>query len=287
MTTRWWFASATAAFLASCALCAAGATVAGYQPGASAEVSRAEPLPRELADVGVTEHRDGRIPLDLTFQDENGREVRLGSYFDGRHPVILNPVYYSCPMLCGLVLDGVANAVKQMAWKPGQEYVIVTFSFDPRDKPALAKLKQEQYVREVGEPAVAAGWHFLSGGEPEIKALTDTIGFHYRWDEETQQFAHPTTLVICTPDARISRYLYGIEYPPQTVRLSLVEASQGKIGTAVDQITLFCFHYDPKQGRYALAATNLVRAGGTMTMVVLGAGLAALWRREKRRKKTT
>ncbi len=262
----------------------AGAATTGYSPGAAEQADRAEKLPPKLTDVGITEHRDAQVPLDLTFRDEDGKEVRLGSYFDGRRPVILNPVYYGCPMLCGLVMNGLADAIKQMPWKPGDQYTVVTFSIDPRETPTLARLKKENYVKQVGDPAVAAGWHFLTGREPEIVAATGAVGFGYRWDEETQQFAHATAIIVCTPDGRVSRYLYGVEFPPKTLRLSLVEASEGKIGSPLDQITLFCFHYDQQEGRYALAAANVMKAGGLLTLAVLAAILVFFWRRERRRR---
>jgi len=250
----------------------------------AAPADRTEKAPAELDGVGVTEHRSAPLPLDRPFVDEEGRAVRLGDYFDGRRPVILNLGYYGCPMLCGLVVNGLTAGMKQMDWSPGAEYQVVTLSINPAEKPTLAKAKKQNYIKELGRPSSAGGWRFLTGRQADIRAVTDAVGFGYRWVEETQQFAHAAVIVVCTPDGRVSRYLYGIEFDPQTLRLSLVEAAKGKIGSPLDQVLLFCFHYDAREGRYALAAAGLMRLGGVVTAVALGAFLLSLWRREKRRR---
>ncbi len=244
---------------------------------------RTEPLPQQLAGVGVTEHPDARLPLDRVFRDEEGREVRLRDFFDGRRPVILNLGYYACPMLCGLVANGMLDGMKRMDWSPGAEYRVVSLSIDPRENQTLAILKKQNYLKGLGRPSAAAGWSFLTGLEPDIRAVTDAVGFGYRWVEERREFAHAAVLVVCTPDGRVSRYLYGVQFDPQTLRLALVEASEGKIGSTIDQILLFCFHYDAREGRYAVAADRLMRAGGAVVVVALGGFLLALWRRDKRR----
>lgn len=251
----------------------------------TASGQRAEPLPPALTGVGITEHLNEPIPLDLQFTDEDGRRVTLADYFDGEHPVILTLNYYRCPMLCTLQLNGLIDGLNRLAWIPGQQFEIVTVSFDPAEKPALAKLKKQNYMGSYGRPEAARGWHFLTGDEANIKTLTDTLGFSYRWDEGSKQWLHAAAVYVCTPTGRTSRYLYGVMYEPQDLRLALVEAGQGKIGSALDQIILFCFHYDAEAGRYAPAAWNIMRATGVLTVIVLGTILTLLWIRDSRRSK--
>ena len=261
---------------------AALATLLAALPAAAAD--RTERAPEELEGVGVTEHRSAPLPLDRAFVDEEGRPVRLGDFFDGRRPVILNLGYYGCPMLCGLVVNGLTAGMKRLDWSPGAEYQVVTLSINPAETPTLAKAKKQNYIKELGRPSSAGGWRFLTGRQEDIRAVTEAVGFGYRWVEETRQFAHAAVIVVCTPDGKVSRYLYGIEFDPQTLRLSLVEAAKGRIGSPLDQVLLFCFHYDAREGRYALAAAGLMRLGGVITAIALGAFLLTLWRREKRRR---
>ncbi len=253
---------------------------------ARAPAQRAEPTPEALEGVGITEHLGVQIPLDLAFRDEDGRDVTLGDYFESERPVVLTLNYYACPMLCTLHLNGLVDALKELEWTPGQEFEIVTVSFDPKETPRLAKLKKQTYIKEYGRPAAASGWHFLTGDPQAIAALTDTLGFRYRYDEESRQFAHVAVTFVATPDGRVSRYLYGVLYEPKTIRLSLVEATDGRIGTTLDQVILYCFHYDAASGRYAPAAQNFMRAGGGLTVIVLGVLLVGYWRRDQRRKRT-
>jgi protein SCO1/2 len=241
--------------------------------------------PPDLKDVGVTERLDATVPMDLEFVDETGKHVRLGDYFDGEHPVILNLGYYRCPMLCGLVLNGLVDAMREMDWSPQKEFRIVTVSIDPKETPALAKLKKQNYMKAYDRPGAGAGWCFLTGKPEPIKTLTETVGFDYKWNERNQQYAHAAVLVVCTPKGRVSRYLYGVKFEPKTVRLSLVEASEGKIGSTVDKVLLYCFHYDAAERRYSLAAMNVMRAGGALTLVILAAFLFPAWIRGSRRKK--
>lgn len=268
---------------------APGTVQADSAPGAvqadSAPGARSEPLPDELEGVGITERLEAQLPLELTFTDAEERTVALGQYFDGTRPVILNLGYYGCPMLCGLVANGMAEALQQLKWTPGDEFTIVTLSFNPEESPTLAGLKKANYLRELGRPGAAGGWHFLTGDETNIRKLTETAGFHYRWNEERQEYAHAACLVICTPDGRISRYLYGIQFDPQTVRLSLVEAAAGKVGSSFDRFLLFCFQYDATAGRYGPHALKLMQAGGATAILVLGGFLTRSWRRERRRKR--
>jgi protein SCO1/2 len=248
---------------------------------------RAEPLPKELNGVGITEHLGDTLPLDLEFQDEEGKTVRLGEFFDGRRPVILNLVYFSCPMLCTLVLNGVVNGMKGIPWTLGREYVNVTVSIDPAESPTLAARKKASYLESYGRPGVASEWHFLTGQQASITKLADVVGFRYRFNPETREFIHTAGTFICTPEGRLSRYLYGIEYDSQTMKLALTEASSNKIGTTVDKLVLYCFHYDAATGRYAPSAVKLMRLAGGLITVVLAFFLLGLWRREGRRRKSS
>ncbi len=280
--------------LLSAAVCLVAASVevcgqatAPQATSAPAEIrSRTEPMPKELVGVGVTEHPNVQVPLDLEFKDESGRIVRLAEYFKGDRPVILTLNYFRCPMLCTLQLNGLIDALKRMEWTPGNEFRMVTVSFDPTETPTLARLKKQNYLEEYGRPAAAGGWAFLTGRQENIRKLTDTVGFAYRYDEEADQYIHAAALFVCTPDGRVSRYLYGVTFDPQTLRLSLVEAGQGKIGTTVDQVLLFCFHYDAAKGRYGPAAMNLMQSAAVLTLIVVGAVLGVFWRRERRRRRS-
>jgi protein SCO1/2 len=230
---------------------------------------RGETLPEELENVGVTERLDARVPLDAVFRDETGREVALGEYFGQGRPVVLNLMYLGCPMLCGLIGNGLNEAMKQMDWTAGSEFTVLSLSFDHTEKPSLAKLKKMNYLEDLDRPEAAAGWHFLTGDEEPIRRLTEAVGFGFAWNERRQEYAHAAVLVLLTPDGRIARYLYGVQFDPKTLRLSLVEAADGKIGTTRDQILLFCFNYDASTGRYGPAARNLMKAGGLLTIVAL------------------
>lgn len=244
-------------------------------------------VPKETEGVGVTEHPGAVLPLELMFRDENGRDLCLKEYFGGSRPVILTLNYYRCPMLCTLQLNGLVDALRRMEWTPGRQFEIVTVSIDPLETPPLARLKKRNYMKEYGRPEAAKGWHFLTGREENIRRLAATVGFEYRYDRETDQYVHAAALFVCTPEGRVSRYLYGILYDPTTLRLSLVEAAEGRTRSTVDRILLYCFHYDSAKGRYAPAAMNLMRAGGVATVLILGGVLAAYWRREAARRKAS
>ena len=275
----------TAVFVVATAC--ASAQPADTQPacGTTAPADRTEPLPKELEGIGITEHLDAPVPLDLEFKDEDGRTVRLGDYFHENRPVLLTLNYYRCPMLCNLQLNGLVEALRGLAWSPGKEFEIVTVSFDPGETPALARLKKQNYVTEYGRPAALTGWHFLTGRKEPIKALTDAMGFGYRWNPDRKEWMHVAGVFVCTPDGRLSRILYGILYDPQTLRLSMVEAAQNRIGSSLDQILLYCYHYDAQAGRYAPAAMSVMRAGGVFTVVAIGVLLSALWLRDARRRR--
>jgi protein SCO1/2 len=246
---------------------------------------RMEPLPPELQNVGIDEHLNGQLPLDAEFTDHTGKKVKLRDYFDGHKPVILTLNYYKCPMLCGLTLNGMVDGLKDLDWVAGDEFRIVTVSFDPLETSQLALLKRQNYLTAYGKPAAAQGWTFLTGRRGSIDPLLKSTGFRIAWNEERQEWMHVAALLICTPDGRISRYLYGVLFEPKTLRLSLVEASEGKIGTTMDQLLLFCYHYDGKG--YSLAGMRVVQAGGGVTLLAVGLLLAVLWRRERRRATAT
>jgi len=270
--------------VASIAAAMTAAPAAFGETAADTSGGRAEPLPDELEGIGITERQGARLPLDAAFVDENGEAVLLGDYF-GERPVLLNLGYYTCPMLCGLVLNAVLEGLKELEWTAGQEFEIVTASIDPSETSTLAKLKKQNAIKDYGRPEAASGWHFLTGDEKNIRALTDSVGFAYRYDEETAQYAHAAGIFICTPDGRLSRVLYGVIYDPQTLRLSLLEASEGKIGSPLDRILLYCYHYDAARGKYAPAAMNIMRGGGALAAVAFGIALALLWRRDAARRR--
>ncbi len=245
---------------------------------------RTEPLPQELTNVGIDEKLNAQLPLDLEFTNQDGRKVKLREYFDGRRPVILALNYYKCPMLCGLMLNGLLDGLKGMDQTAGDDFQIVTVSFNPGETPILAKQKRDNYLAEYGRPQAGRGWQFLTGKQASITPLLAATGYRVAWNEERQEWMHTTALIICTPDGKISRYLYGIMFEPRTLRLSLVEAAQGKIATTTDRFLLFCYHYDGA-GRYSLAAGRVVRVGAGLTAVILAATLLSLWRFEARRRK--
>jgi protein SCO1/2 len=238
--------------------------------------------PPILRNVSIEQRLDSPLPLDLEFRDESGRTVRLRDYF-GRRPVVLVLAYYDCPMLCTQVLNGLVSAMQVLSFDAGREYEVVTVSFDPRDDASDARAKKVPYVARYGRPGAEAGWHFLTGEPKAIAALTEAVGFRYAWDERLEQFAHASAIYVATPDGRLSRYFYGIEYAPRDLRLALVEASKGKIGTPVDQLLLYCYHYDPAAGRYGAVVMNMLRVAGVVFVLILSTFLFVMWRREKRR----
>lgn len=233
-----------------------------------------EEKPNVLRDVGLDQKLGNQVPLDLTFINEYGETVPLRNYFNGK-PVVLNLVYYSCPMLCGEVLNGLTGALQIMKFDIGKEYNVITVSIDPRDTSAMAAKKHTIYVKRYARPGANEGWHFLTGKQEQITALADAVGFRYKYDPEIKQYAHAAGIMILTPDGKMSQYFYGVEYSPKDIRLALVEASHGKVGTVVDQLMLFCYHYDPATGKYGAAIMNIMRlaAGATILGLVLLVGL--------------
>lgn len=249
-------------------------------------VTPATPPPQILNNIEIEQKLNTPVPLDLAFKDENGQAVKLGDYF-GKKPVVLALVYYDCPMLCTEVLNGMVSAFSVLKFDIGKEFEVVTVSFDAREKPELARAKKTTYLRRYGRPGAEQGWHFLTGEQPAIAALTKAVGFHYQWDTETQQFAHATALMVLTPQGRIAQYYYGVEYSPKDLRLGMVEASQGHIGTMVDQVLLYCYHYDPRTGKYGAIISRVVQIAGAITVVLLGGFLIAMFKLEPRNNRIT
>ena len=260
-----------------------GAPAAGYkrEPGM---VSSAMPAP--LREIGFDQNLDQPVPLETPLVDETGNAVRLGDYF-GTRPVILLFAYYECPMLCTQVINGLASALGTLSLEPGKDFEIVTVSFDPRDTPATAAAKKATYLERYKRPGADRAWHFLTGAPASIAQLTKAAGFRYAWDEQTQQFAHPTGVIVLTPDGRPARYLFGIDYGPRDLRLALVEASAGKVGTPVDALVLYCYHYNPMTGRYGLVIMRAMRIAGGLTVLALGSFIVIMLRRERTRHRGT
>jgi protein SCO1/2 len=235
----------------------------------------------QFDNVSFKQHLNAQLPLDARFTDENGRDVTLGRYFGGLRPVVLAFVYYSCPMLCTQVMNGVSQAVKVLNFTPGKDFDVVFISFDPRDKPVTASAKKTALLNYWSMQNQSGAWHFLTGDAAEIKKVTSAAGFFYMWDTKTQQFAHLSGVIVLTPDGKLSRYFYGVEYSPKALRLALFESGQGHIGSVVDELLLYCYHYDPANGRYGAAVMKLVRLGGVLTVLLLG-GFIFLMRREEK-----
>ena len=236
--------------------------------------------PDALREVGFDQKLGQTLPLDVPLRDENGREVRLRDYF-GRKPVALDLVYFDCPMLCTVSLNGLASALEVVSFRPGREFELLTISFDAREGPSLAAHKKKAYLARLKRPGAEAGWHFLTGDKSSVDAIAKAVGFRYAWDEETKQFAHPAGLVVLTPEGRISRYLYGIEYAPKDLQLALVESGEGKISSPVDQLLLYCYQYDPVKGRYGPTIMTVLRLASVLTILGLGGFVLRSWRKEK------
>ena len=241
--------------------------------------------PPILRDVDFAQRIGTQLPLDVPLRDEQGRAVRLGQYFGTARPVVLVPAYYRCPQLCGLVQNGIASALRALSLDVGRDFQVVTFSFDPSDPTALAAGKKTAMLDAYRRPGAKAGFHYLTGDAEAIRRLTEAIGFRYAYDEGRREFAHASGLVVATPGGVVSHYLYGVEFAPRDLRLALVEASAGKLGSAVDRLMLFCFMYDPATGRYSRLALGAVRGGGVLTVLLLVVGIAVLLRREAGRRR--
>jgi len=270
-------------FAGCAALCVLLMSGAAYSqpgtPGPSSPLYGARPdagavssgLPTALKDVKIEQRLNQQLPLDLMFRDESGQAVKLGQYF-GQRPVVLSLVYYDCPMLCTQVLNGMLESIRVLPFELGRDYEVVTISFDPRETPELAQSKKKIYVGYLPQKmqsSANAGWHFLTGDSESIKQITDAVGFRYHYDEATKQFAHASGIMIATPPGKLSRYYYGISYSARDMRFGLIESSENKIGTAADELLLYCYHYDPAKGKYGAAVMNIVRAGGIATILII------------------
>lgn len=267
---------------------AAATTLAAAQPPSAFMDKSSSPAaqvsPADLSNVGIDQRLDQQLPLNLEFKNEAGNTVKLGDYFQSRRPVILNLVYYTCPMLCGEELAGEASALSMLKFTPGKEYEVVSVSFNPDETPKDATEKKQIYISRMNEhlehKTDGSGWHFLTGQPAEIKQLADAVGFHYHRDSRTGQYIHAAAIMLVTPKGKIAQYYYGVEFSPKDIRLGLIEASQDKIGTIVDQVVLYCYHYDPNTGRYGAVVTNIMRVAGAATMLILGGFLIVMYRRE-------
>jgi protein SCO1/2 len=271
--------------LFTAALIAVAVTTASAQsnvPGVNpSPLPPSSQTPSVLADVRFDQRLNERLPLETRFKDDEGRDVALGDYF-GAKPVVLAFVYYECPMLCTQVLNGLTTSLMILTETVGREFDVVAISFDARETPALASGKKKSNLDRYKRPESAAGWHFLTGDEAAIKAVTDAAGFKFVWDESTQQFAHPSGIIVATPDGKLSRYFFGIEYAPRDVKFALMESSAGRIGNAIDQLLLYCYHYDPASGSYGFIAMGAVRVGGALTVLALVGFVVVSIRREMR-----
>jgi protein SCO1/2 len=247
--------------------------------------NRTEEKPKRLQGVDVEERLDQTLPLDVPFKDEDGKPVVLRQYFDGKLPVIVTLNYSNCPMLCNLMLNGLTDGMKKVDATPGKDFRIVTINIDPNETPEGAKKFKQRYLTQYGRPEAASGWHFLTGSERDIRMVANAVGFHYNYNEARNEYVHPSAIALATPEGRIARYLYGIEYQEKTLRLSLIEASEGKIGSSIDRLVLYCFHYDSSEGRYAPVARNIMKVGGAVSVVLLAGFLGMLWLAELKKKK--
>jgi protein SCO1/2 len=268
---------------------AAAAMLASAQPGQPAPMQQSYSLqdsnlktqiPGALKGVGIDQRLDAQLPLNTIFKDEAGRDVPLSSFFHDGKPVVLALVYYRCPMLCTEILNGLDATLKTITLDPGRDFQVVSVSFDPKDTPAIAAEKKQSYLRRYNRANTANGWHFLTGDERNIKALTDAVGFHYTYDPKTDQFAHASAVYVVTPQGRMSKYFYGVEYSGRDLRLGLVEASDEKIGTPADQILLFCFHYDPATGKYGAVTMTSLRVFGAAFLLIGGTFIFVFLRRD-------
>ncbi len=269
------------------AIAIAAALWAGVAALPAAGVAPPAPTPRDtrppiLRGVGIAQRLGAPLPLDAIFQDESGRAVRLGQYFR-ETPVILVLAYYNCPMLCTQVLNGLVSSLRTLSFDVGREFQVVTVSFDPSERSRDAAAKKTAYIDAYGRPRAAEGWHFLTGGQASIERVTEAVGFRYANDPRTGQFAHAAAIFVATPEGKLSRYFFGIDYAPRDLRLGLIEASRRRIGNPVDQLLLYCYHYDPSVGRYGAVVMNMLRVGGAAAVAILASFLWLMWRRERRR----
>lgn len=243
-------------------------------------------LPNVLKTVGIEQKLGDQLPLDAVFKNEDGKQVKIGEYFGKGRPVILALVYYECPMLCNEVLNGLTGSLKGISFDAGKEFDILAISFDARenDKPDLAKNKKAGYIERYQRPNSANGWHFLTGTQEEIDKVTKAVGFSYEYDKQTDQFAHAGGVMIITPEGKISRYFYGIDYSPKDLKFGIMESAENKVGNPAEQLLLYCFHYDPSTGKYGLAVINVIRIAGVLTLLGMGGMFLVFWRYNKKKK---
>ncbi len=253
-----------------------------YDP---AEFSATTGLPDTLKTVGIEQKLGEQLPLDTVFKDEDGKAVTLGTYFGSGRPVILAFVYYECPMLCNQVLNGLTGSLKGISFDAGKEFDVVAISFDAREneKSDLAKSKKASYMERYGRPGTEAGWHFLTGTQEAIDKVTSAAGFSFKWDEKSDQFAHAAGVMVVTPDGKMSRYFYGIDYAPKDVKFGIIESAESKVGSASEKLLLYCYHYDPATGKYGLSILKVMRAGGVLTVIGMGTMIFAFWRKNKKK----
>ncbi len=252
--------------------------VTAYGQRPPTDVQLQQGLPQKLRSVGIDQNLDGQLPLDLVFRDENGENVTLRKYF-GEKPVILAPVYYKCPMLCNQVLNGLSSSLNILSFDAGKDFDVLAVSFDPRELPEDAAAKKQEILARYKHDGGGQGWHFLTGDQAAIDAFTKAIGFHYEFDPQINQFAHASGIMIATPEGKLARYFYGIDYAPKDVRLGLVEASESRIGSPVDALLLYCYHYDPATGKYGAVVMNMLRVGGVITLIIIAGMILLLKRR--------
>jgi len=240
-------------------------------------------MPDALKTIGIEQKLGAMLPLEMEFKDENGRVVKLGDYFKQGRPVILAFVYYECPMLCNEVLNGVTGSLKGISLNAGKDFDVVAISFDEREheKPDLAANKKASYMERYGRPGTEKGWHFLTGSKASIDAATKAAGFGFEWDEKSNQFAHAGGIMIATPEGKLSRYLYGIDYSPKDIKFGVIESAENKVGSASDQLLLYCYHYDPATGKYGLVILSVIRLAAIATLLGMGAMGFVFWRRNK------
>ncbi len=261
----------------------AGTALAQQAPPTEFLPMEGQPVPG-LERIRVDEHLMEQLPLDTQFRDHNGEVVRLGDYFDGERPVLLSFAYHSCPTLCSMVLSATVNGVKDTAWTAGDEYQMITISIDHRDTPEVAARKRAQVLRDYGRmDASDDGWAFLVGDEENIERVANAAGYHYFWDGRQQQYGHPAAIMLATPEGKLARYLYGLQFDPGDIRLGLLEASEGRSISAGEQLLLYCYAYNPQEGGYTVIATRIMRIGGALTMFILGGALFLFWRKERRK----
>lgn len=250
-------------------------------------VRAAEETPAQMEGVDIVEHLGSTPPLDLTFRNEAGETVPLSTYVKGDKPVILTLVYYNCPMLCNMILNGLVEGMRGIEWTPGEDYRVVTVSIDARETPELAQEKKANYLAQLGKPEAAEGWHFLVGERENIKKLAEAVGFGFRYDADRMEYAHGAAIFLMSPEGKLTRYLYGIQFPPKQLKLALVEAGEGKLGSALDRFVLRCYHYDPASRKYGVYIWGIMRTGGLLTVLLVGLMLFIFWRRERRRGQAT